>query len=370
MSNCILCHNELKQGGFTSEIAITSDHKILRQSLTTEYCDHCGIISIKSRDEFNTRKFYVEDYDLGYNELCEPTIIKNNEIVSHDKYLVDFSSSHIEDGIDKKMIDIGRGKGGFLKTFRDHYPLYELFGIEPAPTQDTEILATPNNYLGFLDESPYLKDQFDFISLITVLEHIENPVSFLGAVRKMMHENSILLIEIPNFKNNKVDILNIDHRIKYIKESVLNLFNVIGFKVLKEEAPENAVAMRFLLKKDTPQPTKTVDPVPHMVAAIKYVEKIIAQTKLIKPSEKILVYGFGSIYLYLRFLKLIRDENIIAFINDNPPYWDKTLHGKPIIAPEKMGKYDAKTVLLAMNECYHPRVVSCLKGYKMVGCSI
>jgi len=331
MSSCVLCHNELKQGQFKSEIAITSDHRILRQNLTTGYCVYCGIISIKSKDEFKARRFYEQDYDLGYNELCEPTIIKNDEIVSHDKYLVDFASSHIKVGFNKKMIDIGRGKGSFLKTFKENNHHYDLFGVEPILTQDDEILEPSNTYLGFLEESPYLKDKFDFISLINVLEHIENPVSFLNMVRKMMHLDSILLIEVPNFKNNKADILNIDHRIKYIKESISNLFNVIGFEIIKEEIPDNAVAMRFLLRKCASKPIRNTDPTIHVVSSIKYVEKIKNQTKLIKPNEKMFVYGFGSIYLYLNFLKLINEENIVAFINDNPAYWNKEFHGKPII---------------------------------------
>ena len=368
MSNCVLCHNELKQGQFKSEIAITSDHKILRQNLTTEYCNYCGIISIKSKDEFNDRRFYEKYYDIGYNELFEPTIIKNDEIVSHYKYLVDFSSSHIAVGFNKKMIDIGRGKGGFLRAFRDKYPIYELFGIEPALNQDDELLEPSNTYIGFLEESPYLKDKFDFISLINVLEHIENPVVFLNYISKMMHSDSVLLIEVPNFKNNKADILNMDHRIKYIKESISNLFKVIGFKIVKEEVPDNAVAMRFLLKKCDSEPIKNIDPTIHVLASIKYIERIKAQTKFIKPNEKMFVYGFGSIYLYLNFLKLIKEENIVAFVNDNPAYWNKEFQGRPIISHENMAKYDSNVVLLAMNECYHSRVIPKIKGYKIIGC--
>ncbi|GAB1465755.1 hypothetical protein MASR2M54_12550 [Aliarcobacter cryaerophilus] len=69
-------------------------------------------------------------------------------------------------------------------------------------------------YNNFFNSNDFVK-QFDYISLIGVLEHVPNPKEFLIDIKNIMHEDSYILIEVPNFENNKSDLLTVDHLSKF-----------------------------------------------------------------------------------------------------------------------------------------------------------
>jgi SAM-dependent methyltransferase len=77
---------------------------------------------------------------------------------------------------------------------------YEIQGIEPASA--AAVIANRYGiptYCGTVEEfETHHPDKFDAITSFEVLEHVPNPHSFLNAARKLLKNNGLLLLSVPN----------------------------------------------------------------------------------------------------------------------------------------------------------------------------
>jgi hypothetical protein len=67
----------------------------------------------------------------------------------------------------------------------------------------------------------------------------------------------------------------------------------------------------------------------------------------VAPNERIIVWGAGSLTMHLlsdpRFARL----NIVAFVDANPNYWDKTIRGVAVIAPALVSTHEEKILIVS-----------------------
>jgi FlaA1/EpsC-like NDP-sugar epimerase len=66
---------------------------------------------------------------------------------------------------------------------------------------------------------------------------------------------------------------------------------------------------------------------------------------LISSGLRIIIWGAGSLTMNLLSDPSFGGLNIVAFVDANPRYWDKTIRGLPILAPERVRTYD-ETILV------------------------
>lgn len=96
------------------------------------------------------------------------------------------------------LLDVGAGKGEFLAAARDAG--WTVSGVEPSGNfcryarerHGVEVVC------GLLGRSPAPGWPFDAASLNHVLEHVDDPRSFLGLVRSQLKPGGVLFIEVPN----------------------------------------------------------------------------------------------------------------------------------------------------------------------------
>jgi len=157
-------------------------------------CKACGFVYTA---ELAPADIYTEDYFRGkggydflgawamlYDQVRYPVVLR------HIK-------KHAPSG---KVLDVGCGTGTFLKFMHDEG--YEPYG------QDVSAFAvdTVKKQFGFpavqgtLDSIPPNWGKFDVITFFHVLEHVEDPISFLAhSIRPHLRNDGIALIEVPNF---------------------------------------------------------------------------------------------------------------------------------------------------------------------------
>lgn len=107
----------------------------------------------------------------------------------------------LEENLNKKqglwLLDVGCGTGHFGKYMVDAG--WDVIGIEPS--KDAVQLAKPLGFEVYDNLEGCLGDEsrkFDAITLLNVLEHVPDPVSFLQNVINFMDAQSILVIRVPN----------------------------------------------------------------------------------------------------------------------------------------------------------------------------
>lgn len=105
------------------------------------------------------------------------------------------------------LIDVGCGDGKFLDEVYNKYPHKLLFGIDYSKRAiQYAILMNPNlRYIcGDISEGEFVKNQFDVVTLIEVLEHISPHYidNFIKALHNLTKTEGSLIITVPT-KNIK-----------------------------------------------------------------------------------------------------------------------------------------------------------------------
>ena len=105
---------------------------------------------------------------------------------------------HLLQNFSGTLLEIGAGDGEFLYLVKESFPNIELFSMD----QDQNTAAERKKYVtqDFANMPELLKvdKKFDVICFFHVLEHIIDPASFLADISKLMHNSSLLIIEIPS----------------------------------------------------------------------------------------------------------------------------------------------------------------------------
>jgi len=98
------------------------------------------------------------------------------------------------------ILDVGSSRGNFLIAMRKAG--FGVFGVEPSPG-NSEYARTANGintYTGTIES--FLKEpskpSFDVITILNVLEHVLDPRQVLSGLRKLLTENGILVVVVPD----------------------------------------------------------------------------------------------------------------------------------------------------------------------------
>ena len=285
--------------------------------------------------------------------------------------MADLYSELINNTQKKTFFDIGGGKGNFVEAIHEKYKNLDIYALEPSKSfkKLKEKKFLKEKYNSFFNSKSF-SGKFDYLSLISVLEHVENPKEFLLDIKKIMTKDSFLLIEVPNFKKNKSDLLTIDHLSKFTEESIINLFNICGFCIIKKQIT-NSVPMQFIIQMNNKTNIENIIEIKMKETinlAVNYLDHILKSAELLK-NTKIAVYGQGLILDYLIGIKKINLSDIICIINDNPLYQGKKYKNQiDIVGFNKFQQsYRVNTVFLAMNDCYHDKVMNKLNKLNVFG---
>ncbi len=98
-----------------------------------------------------------------------------------------------------RLLDYGCGVGDFLNTMKNHF---HGEGIEPNPNackiaqEKTKLTITSNT-----DLSVFENEHFDVITLWHVLEHIPNLKEVSEELKRILKEDGVLIIAVPNHKS-------------------------------------------------------------------------------------------------------------------------------------------------------------------------
>lgn len=364
-NKCLICLDEIFEFNFSLKNSVSSDSKFFNKSIVHMYCNNCGYIFIKPEKRLDISSFYEMDYDFLLDGEIEPSLNEKK----YSENLVDFFAPFIIRNSEKSFFDIGAGKGNLLEAFFSRFTNLKYTALEPSKAY--HLLKNKKfineSYNSFFNSSNF-KYKFDFLSLIGVLEHVPDPKLFLLDIRKIMHQETLLLIEVPNFLNDKADLMTIDHISKFTNQSLENIFNITGFEIVKKQILSDSVPMKYIVKISENKNLNKINIKPTLNEAKKYLNNILSDAKKIQ-NEKIAIYGQGLIAVYLLGSKIFDAEKISCLIEDNPLYWGKLFKNNiPIVDFNTFKiKYNNKKIFLAMNDCYHNNVTIKLNEHDVYG---
>ena len=103
------------------------------------------------------------------------------------------------------LLDIGCGQATFLQQIKQHFPSSNLTGCDLTPFVD--LSAIPAQFISHDLNSPFPStfDQYDIVTAIEVIEHLENSRHFVRQITKLLRPNGRMILSTPNLDS----ILNI-----------------------------------------------------------------------------------------------------------------------------------------------------------------
>lgn len=227
-NNCNVCGKSLSGSAMTK-------HKINYYK-----CKNCGMVGagkIKDYSRYN-RNLY-QDSDYGAYKGFEGRRLK--EIY---KPKVDYLIKVLPDVLERGVIDIGAGMGYFVKALRENNikakgyevnkKFTEFFNKLEGDQEDGLIHVNHDKLIDALKK----EDPNQVISLIHVLEHVEDPVNLLSEIKSIGFRHIFLAVPIFGFSttfeftndNYYHRNLSPDHLYLYTNHTLRWLEEKIGFK--------------------------------------------------------------------------------------------------------------------------------------------
>ena len=167
--------------------------------LRTVICMDTGLVrNDPVPDDAELAQFYAEDYRISYKGARKPRrrqILRNfRRAAIHVRSYRDLLDST------SRVLDVGTGSGefAFLMTWLGK----TVTGIEP----NVDYAAYCRDELGLDVRTSHLAPdlfkpgQFDLIRMNHVLEHLNNPVKYLGQIANWLAPDGLLYVEVPNIE--------------------------------------------------------------------------------------------------------------------------------------------------------------------------
>lgn len=207
-------------------------------------CNRCGFVYTDSAVSYSgSEKDYYNNTEKYISSISDDPF----RIFYETLGLIENFTSHTG-----KLLDIGAAKGEFLAAAKKRG--WEVFGVEPS--QNFVRYAAEKYGINVINsslmESTFPENFFDVIALNMVLEHIDDPQSLFSIIKKILKEDGLLYIEVPNMDSGLLKIISLYYRINgknwapflspfhppyhcygYQKTSLKHLCSISGFKIKK-----------------------------------------------------------------------------------------------------------------------------------------
>jgi len=266
------------------------------------------------------------------------------------------------------ILDFGAGTGAFLRAFHEDFPMWEMTAIEPGA-----------GYAMFADQLPLkqsynapfytldIPECFDAIVVMSVLEHIANPLEALLWIRKRLAPGGILLMQHPNFAKLPGDLFCADHlnkltipymralcahaRLEPVAHSDHNTLFAFACRHTHSEAPLPSLAIENLrIARQCEDFAKNT---------VEAVSQAVESARMSK--GKVAIFGtspVGNMSIYMLDCK----ADIACFVDENSNVWG-IKDDIPVIGPQDMQSLGVTDIALAISPVYWDIVAQKMKAF-------
>lgn len=236
---CYLCHQSrvfpavIRENLITMQNYVYQSHQDALQAKVGQFqlgvCPDCGFANNPKYDPS------LLSYDENYDNSVPSAVFTNyyQEIATflHQTYDLDH----------QLVIDVGCGKGSFLKVLADLHPQIRGLGIDPSYEEikpPTRISSYPNlQFIQDIFKQEYVIEQPALVICRHVLEHISQPTNFLKSIQSALNAfpNTPFFLEVPDLtwilEHQAFWDFCYEHCNYFTTDSLRNILEVSGFNV-------------------------------------------------------------------------------------------------------------------------------------------
>lgn len=241
ITKCRNCKNkELKKLFSFGSMSFTGKFPIKGKSipkgkLTLVMCGNCKLVQLDRN--FNKKYLYGLDYGYrtGINKTMSSHVVRVKNQICKKIKLKAFD----------QVLDIGSNDATLLNSYNNKKII--KVGIDPLIKKYNKFYSDIDYALPFFfshDKIPLevRKKKFKIITALSMFYDLENPNKFLNSVKKILHEDGILLIEQADLylllKNNVFDTICHEHLEYYSTNVIMRMLNQNGLKLFDHKFNE------------------------------------------------------------------------------------------------------------------------------------
>ena len=215
------------------------DHLVSGEEYRLEKWKHYDILKTEPVPENLSAYYKSEDY-ISHTDASKSFTDKLYNIVK--AYMLQKKVGWIIKEKSKgKLLDIGAGTGDFLNAASRYF---EVNGVEPSEIARENAKKKDLNLKSNLSE---ISDTYDVISMWHVLEHVPDLDHQIEEFHRLLKDDGILVIAVPNYKSKDAEIYKEHwaafdvprHLWHFSKIGIQTLFLENGFKLY------NATGLKF-----------------------------------------------------------------------------------------------------------------------------
>ena len=363
-----------------SQRFVLSDDKKLASSYAVVICARCGAA-------FADTPVTQQEYDQLYADRSRYAAGPAAHAKDNDRDTARFREmaeaiAHAVGDKGARIADVGCANGQMLAALAAR-GYTRLVGLDPSPGCVAQAGSLPGveAYVGSLSDIPSAAGQFDVVILSHVLEHVRDLKPALEYLKRVMTEDSVLYVEVPNasryaeFAWSPFQDFNTEHINHFSLVSLANLLRHCGFLPLASGEKEILSAPRM------PYPAiywfarldPNVEPKIEREAALferlrdyvdvsrRLMRSIDARlSEQLRDQRPAVVWGTGELTAKLLAETWLGRANVVAFVDSNPVNQGRTLRGVPILAPRQLASGD--TVIVVGSILHHDSIVGTIRS--------
>jgi len=233
--------------------------KICRsRSLTSYYpgdyrllkCQDCGIIFLASEMAMKDTEDYYSKRFINHKYTSESTKLY---LRKNSREVLNIIKKFRPNG---NLLDIGTNIGIFVEEANKQG--YVAVGIEPSKTLSAEAARLGIPVIESTIEKFDPKNTFDVITMLHVLEHLQDPLEVLKKIRSLQSDDGLLVLEVPNIESYLGEkdgifwkFIALEHLFYFSERNISGILKRAGYKVLvikKRNFELNRLNIRKLIR--------------------------------------------------------------------------------------------------------------------------
>lgn len=350
------------------EGCVTSDSRILERHIENRYCAACGAVFNPAGRRGELQRFYAEEYDLLADSSDAEFMYADDRneaaIRGVNDQMLDFIAEAGALPVRGSMLEVGCGKGVFLRKFAARHGGWSLAAVEPGAGARGRMAGLPNGtefHPGTFETSPFLGRTFDFVASVGVLEHVTDPRAFASAIVACLKPGATCFISVPDFTLNPADLLTFDHLTRFTAVTARRVLEEAGLTVTHQIAGQR-VPMWLMGRRDAaavaaPSPLAP----PAASAAVTWLSGSLnvygeLARDVVTRGGRVGVYGTGLAVFGAVAQGRIDQDCIDCFIDDNPHLQGSERLGKPVVSLEQAAARGITDLTFSASPAYLPRM--------------